>query len=738
LDVQAKWVVGGDYNSVLKAIDIDGGIGFSQKKCSALEDLVKAAKLVDTFRVKFPYKEEFTFFRAGCAPSRLDRFYVSAELMGEVLSVSHVASLSDHCGIKMRIEMHVDRAVITSSRRATYWKLNTAILDDQDFLPSFTSLWKSILRQRPNFPDIAEWWDKLAKPEIKDFCIGFSIQRSRRRDHTKKFLLSYLRLVLERKEWEEAGRIKSELDLMLRADAMGFVVRSRFKQNAEEEKASLYHAAKERSISSNISSLKIGGQTVTRKEPIEDEVINFFGALLNGYHNSNLDNTGVSFAPDNTFLGDFLEGLSSMDDDESEKLHEDVDIDEIEFIIKACENNKAPGLDGLSYEFYKATWEIIKETFVMVLQCQLDRQSIVDSNTFGATRLSSKVAGVPQVDELRPLTMLNCDYRIMSKFFVKRMKPVLPFVIKSGQLCTVGKRNILFGVNNLLSSVLFVKKKNLGACLLSLDFFKAYDRVLVDFLLVVMKKMKFSDKFCSWIKMMHSGARTRFILESLTRSIRVSFSIRQGDPLSMLLYIVYIEPLLIYIEQRIRGLSFPGIFPGLDAYCDDVNIMTEDLGDLVVVNEAVKKFEAVSGAILSRDRKCKIVGFGRWRNKEDWPLDYVRTVKEIKVFGIFIMDSYQEMLRRNWSYRFAKFEQSILSWSPRALETIFQRIEVVRVFALSRVFYLASILPLPSGTANSIEKMIGKFLWASSGKVLRVSIDELKNPLEGGWWFGVY
>ena len=99
----------------------------------------------------------------------------------------------------------------------------------------------------------------------------------------------------------------------------------------------------------------------------------------------------------------------------------------------------------------------------MVLQCQLDRQSIVDSNTVGATRLSSKVAGVPQVDELRPLTLLNCDYRIMSKFFVKRMKPVLPIVIKSGQLCTVGKKNILFGVNNLLSSVLYVKKKNLRA-----------------------------------------------------------------------------------------------------------------------------------------------------------------------------------------------------------------------------------------------------------------------------------
>ena len=126
----------------------------------------------------------------------------------------------------------------------------------------------------------------------------------------------------------------------------------------------------------------------------------------------------------------------------SEKLHEDAAFEEIDDIIKQCDNNKAPGLDGLSYEFYKATWELIRVIFVMVLQCQLDRIKIVESNTIGATRLSYKVAGIPQVDELRPLTLLNCDYRIVSKFLVRRMKPVLPLVIKSGQLCTVGKKNI--------------------------------------------------------------------------------------------------------------------------------------------------------------------------------------------------------------------------------------------------------------------------------------------------------
>ena len=177
---------------------------------------------------------------------------------------------------------------------------------------------------------------------------------------TNVFLLSYLKIALERKDWNEAGRVKSELDVMLRSDAMGFIVRSRYKQNAEEEKASLYHAAREaKNSSNNMSSLKIGGQVVQDKSVIEDEVINFFGALFNGHHNSNLVDTGQAFVPDNSHLSDFLDSLSSMDDMSSEKLHEDAAFEEIDDIIKQCDNNKAPGLDGLSYEFYKATWELI-------------------------------------------------------------------------------------------------------------------------------------------------------------------------------------------------------------------------------------------------------------------------------------------------------------------------------------------------------------------------------------------
>ena len=138
-----------------------------------------------------------------------------------------------------------------------------------------------------------------------------------------------------------------------------------------------------------------------------------------------------------------------------------------------------------------------------IFQCQLNRKSIIDSNKIGATRLAPKVVGIPEVGDLRPITLLNADYKILSKVLVKRMKPALPSVISSSQLCTVGDKNILFGVNNILSSLFYVKSKKQKACLLSLDFFKAYDRVVLDYLLKVMIKMNFSPKFCEWIRGRH-------------------------------------------------------------------------------------------------------------------------------------------------------------------------------------------------------------------------------------------
>ena len=103
------------------------------------------------------------------------------------------------------------------------------------------------------------------------------------------------------------------------------------------------------------------------------------------------------------------------------------------------------------------------------------------------------------------------------------------------------------------------------------------------------------------------------------------------------------------------------------------------------------------------------------------------------MFGVFIQDSYISLLKRNWDFRFEKFVDAIKSWTSRILETLFQRVEVLKLFAFSRIYYVASVLPINKTMVKKFEKEVGKFLWNASGRVLRVSLEELKKcPEKGG------
>ena len=99
-------------------------------------------------------------------------------------------------------------------------------------------------------------------------------------------------------------------------------------------------------------------------------------------------------------------------------------------------------------------------------------------------------------------------------------------------------------------------------------------------------------------------------------------------------------------------------------------------------------------------------------------------VDKIKVFVFYILNSYQSLLQKNWNNRISKFEHT------RTLDSLMQRVEIVRLFALSRIYYIASVLPLSKTIAGKIDRIIGKFIW--SGKILRVSNNDMKLPLLGG------
>ena len=165
----------------------ENDVGFHQKKCPQLSDLVSGMDFHDVFRALYPNKREFTFFRPNSAPSRLDKFYFPKQLIEKVTSVEHLASLSDHFGV--HVSLHLDLEDFCKNKRSkirhSYWKLNSAILHDEDFLPSFSNLWVWLQSLKSDFGDIAEWWDTVVKPYIKEFCIHYSRSRNNQRKCAK-------------------------------------------------------------------------------------------------------------------------------------------------------------------------------------------------------------------------------------------------------------------------------------------------------------------------------------------------------------------------------------------------------------------------------------------------------------------------------------------------------------------------------------------------------------------------
>ena len=199
---------------------------------------------VDAFRLLHPQKEEFTFYRASCAPSRLDRVYVPTHITGHLVSAAHQPSLADHWGVFVEMKLDIGRLDMPPRPPKTHWKLNSTILQHEAFLPQFRRLFLELEEEVGEFEDIAEWWDVYAKPAITTFCQSFSQSLAKQRKVFKTFLKALICIATRKNDWALVTQTKEKLQTIITYEAYGLIIRSRDKQNTEEEAASLYHLGK--------------------------------------------------------------------------------------------------------------------------------------------------------------------------------------------------------------------------------------------------------------------------------------------------------------------------------------------------------------------------------------------------------------------------------------------------------------------------------------------------------------
>ena len=127
--------------------------------------------------------------------------------------------------------------------------------------------------------------------------------------------------------------------------------------------------------------------------------------------------------------------------------------------------------------------------------------------------------------------------------------------------------------------------------------------------------MKFDEVFISWILMLHDGAKTRLLLCTISELIDVNFSVRQGDCIALILFILNIEPLLLCIEDCVTGFALTdplvghplselvqGAVEKEEGFVDDTQVIVISDSEIIAVNAIVSRFERLSGAILNRHK----------------------------------------------------------------------------------------------------------------------------------------
>ena len=142
-------------------------------------------------------------------------------------------------------------------------------------------------------------------------------------------------------------------------------------------------------------------------------------------------------------------------------------------MLKEMKNNKSPGNDGFTVEFYCTFWIDLGDMFVEALNEAYNRGGMSNSQKQGVITLIEKEGkNAMDVKNYRPITLLNVDYKILSKVLARRIKEVLGEVVHHDQVGYIKDRNIGEAVR-LIDDMFFSSLNQDNGYLVAADFEKA-------------------------------------------------------------------------------------------------------------------------------------------------------------------------------------------------------------------------------------------------------------------------
>ena len=132
--------------------------------------------------------------------------------------------------------------------------------------------------------------------------------------------------------------------------------------------------------------------------------------------------------------------------EENDKLSSPLTEDEIKFALFSMEKNKAAGPDKIPIEFYQTCWDIIKGDIMELFEDFHNGKLDVHRLNYGVITFLPKVQDASKIQQFRPICLLNCLYKWITKVLTIRHSPFAEKLLSSEQTAFMKGRNIMSGI----------------------------------------------------------------------------------------------------------------------------------------------------------------------------------------------------------------------------------------------------------------------------------------------------
>ena len=397
--------------------------------------------------------------------------------------------------------------------------------------------------------------------------------------------------------------------------------------------------------------------------------------------------------------------------------------------------NKSPGSDGLSVEFFQKFWPVFGRDYVEMINEIFNLETMSPSQRQAILTLLYKDGEKEKIGNWRPISLLNTDYKILTKAIANRLRDKLKTIIHPDQTCGIKGRLIFENIIFTKDAIFYANKNNKPLAVISIDQSKAFDRVNRNYLLKTLQKFGFGNNFIKWIKIIYTNTTSAICTNGhVSRTFLLTRGVRQGCPLSPLLYIIVAETMAnaIRLDDEIQGFELPNNYETkLKCYADDTLVFLGDIKSISALFRLLDKYGKASESKLNVEKsKAMLTGTLKGSNeKNNCSVPLIFTDK-LKVLGVWVGNGLVDVNADNWDKVMEKIQNALNMWKMRNL-SVFGRALIVKSLALSKLWYISRVEIMEQEKLNDVEKKINEFIWY--GKKQLVSTEKCKlDRLKGG------